>query len=156
MWSNFLLGSQVYIKETTPNINWKIDKETKKIGNFICKKATGSFRGREYTAWFSTEMPLQFGPWKLNGLPGLILEAYDIDKSVYWYFKSVEYPSKTKAEVKYMSIPKNQNFKSYNEFKKIEEEKIDALADKQKIVMKNYPDVTLRMPKKSEMFIECE
>lgn len=156
MWSNFLSGNQVYIKETTPNINWKISKEIKKIGKFTCKKASANFRGRNYTAWFSSEIPLSFGPWKLNGLPGLILEAYDADKSVYWYFKSVEYPSKTNADVKYMKIPKSQHFKSYDEFKKFQQEKTEDLADKQKIAKKSFPDVILTMPKKSDIYIECE
>ncbi|MHA6281271.1 GLPGLI family protein [Salinimicrobium sp. CAU 1759] len=82
-----------YVREDIPNIDWTIHEDTKLIGSHTAKKATGSFRGREYTAWFSTEIPLPFGPWKLQGLPGLILEAYDAQKEIYWYFKSLNYPS---------------------------------------------------------------
>ncbi|WP_282629530.1 GLPGLI family protein [Empedobacter sedimenti] len=57
--------------------NWKIENETKMILNQKCQKATTTFRGRNYTAWFSTKIKYPFGPWKMNGLPGLVLEVND-------------------------------------------------------------------------------
>ena len=54
-----------------------IENETKMILNQKCQKASTSFRGRNYTAWFSTKIKYPFGPWKMNGLPGIILEVYD-------------------------------------------------------------------------------
>ena len=60
MWSNLLYGKQVYVKEVVDKINWKIVKDTKKIGKFNCKKATAKFRGRNYTAWFTTEIPVSY------------------------------------------------------------------------------------------------
>ena len=92
IWSSFLYGKQLYVKEAATKLNWKIEKETKKIGKFICKKATTTLRGRDYIVWFVTEISTPFGPWKLNVLTGLILEEYDRKKFECWYFKSVEYP----------------------------------------------------------------
>lgn len=54
---------------------WEITDESKEIIGYQCFMATADFRGRRWTAWFSPEIPLQEGPWKLCGLPGLILEA---------------------------------------------------------------------------------
>lgn len=56
---------------------WEISDESKEILGYQCFKATADYRGRRWTAWFAPEIPIQEGPWKLCGLPGLILEAYD-------------------------------------------------------------------------------
>lgn len=82
-----------FVKEKTQKINWSIEEETKIIGGYECQKATTHFRGRDYTVWFTTKIPVPYGPWKLQGLPGAILEAYDTHKEIYWYFKSLEYPA---------------------------------------------------------------
>ncbi len=62
------------------DFNWEIskDKEIELLG-YKCKKATGKFRGREYTAWFTTDLPISIGPLKFRGLPGIILKISDKD-----------------------------------------------------------------------------
>ncbi len=80
-------------------IQWKIEKQTKQVGNFTCKKATCRYKGREYTAWFTPEIPISDGPWKLHGLPGLILEAEDSKGEFKYKLKRVVYPYSGKAIV---------------------------------------------------------
>jgi GLPGLI family protein len=58
-------------------INWKISSEKENILGYITQKATAIFAGRQWTAWFTTEIPISDGPYKFYGLPGLILKVYD-------------------------------------------------------------------------------
>lgn len=64
-------------KEEWKKPEWNTTDESKEILGYECFKATTDYRGRRWTAWFAPEIPVQEGPWKLCGLPGLILEAYD-------------------------------------------------------------------------------
>lgn len=64
------------------NIYWEISDSQKQILGFDCIKATANYHGRNWSAWFSEEIPLVDGPWKLTGLPGLILEA-ETDDGLY-------------------------------------------------------------------------
>ncbi|MEX0595552.1 MAG: GLPGLI family protein, partial [Candidatus Paceibacterota bacterium] len=85
--------SEAFIfKENWVDINWKIESDTKKIGNYTATLAKGSFRGRDYSAWFTYDIPIPFGPWKLHGLPGLILEAEDSEKMMRFYATEVIIP----------------------------------------------------------------
>lgn len=55
--------------------DWQFTTDTLSVLGYLCQKATAIFRGREYEAWFTAEIPIKEGPWKLYGLPGLILKA---------------------------------------------------------------------------------
>jgi GLPGLI family protein len=70
--------------------DWKITKDTLSFSGIHAQKATAQFKGRNWTAWFAPELPFESGPWKLNGLPGLIIEAYDDKKEVQFKFLGVE------------------------------------------------------------------
>jgi len=74
------------------DISWEISDERKKIDTFMCRKAVGNFRGRSYTAWYAEEIRSSAGPWKLFGLPGLILEATDSENMFRAYAKKIVYP----------------------------------------------------------------
>lgn len=76
------LFTDYIISEEAPKIDWKIAKDTANFSGISCRKATAYFKGRNWTAWYAPALPFQSGPWKLNGLPGLIIEAYDEKKEV--------------------------------------------------------------------------
>lgn len=63
--------------EETEKPAWKIINEKKTISNYICQKATTNYLGREWIAWFTNDIPFQDGPYKFNGLPGLVVQISD-------------------------------------------------------------------------------
>lgn len=78
------------IVEKTPNFSWKLLEESKTIDNITLNKATCYFRGRNYIAWYSIETPIKAGPWKFQGLPGLIFEIHDETKRYNWFLQEVK------------------------------------------------------------------
>ena len=71
------VGNDSYKVLEDRKIEWKILPEKKKIGEFNTQKATTNFAGRNWTAWFTNEVPILDGPYKFSGLPGLIVEISD-------------------------------------------------------------------------------
>lgn len=64
-----------YYTEPTERIEWNIEEDTATIISYRCRKATARYRGLQWTVYFTEEIPIAEGPWKLHGLPGLILRA---------------------------------------------------------------------------------
>jgi GLPGLI family protein len=76
--------SEYYVYEENPNLKWQISSEKEKIGVYNTQKATTEFGGRQWTAWFTPEIPIQDGPYKFSGLPGLIVKIEDAGQNYLW------------------------------------------------------------------------
>lgn len=66
---------QMYYDEPLDEIEWSITDSTATVLGYECVIARTDYHGRHWKAWFAPEIPVPFGPWKLRGLPGLILKA---------------------------------------------------------------------------------
>lgn len=71
------VGDDIYSYSTKDPIKWKLENETKTYQGFKAQKATANYGGRKWIAWFTKEIPFNEGPYKFQGLPGLILEIQD-------------------------------------------------------------------------------
>lgn len=79
-----------YYTESVEKMDWKLHNEKMKICGYECQRATCHWRGRDFEAWFSTEIPVRLGPWTFGGLPGLILKLYDSEKLYVWEAVSLQ------------------------------------------------------------------
>lgn len=71
-------------EERNDLINWELQNDTTTICGYNCNKATCSYGGRKWMVYYTTEIPVQFGPWKFSGLPGLIMAATD-DENIHTF-----------------------------------------------------------------------
>ena len=86
-----VIDSTNYILKEVIKINdWEYVDSTKMILDETCFLAIKYHRGRTYFAWFnpSVNEELHKGPWKLQGLPGLVMEAYSIDGCIKFTIES--------------------------------------------------------------------
>lgn len=67
-------------EENMPQMNWTLESQDTTIANYTCNKATTTYRGRTWNVYYTLGIPVSDGPWKLCGLPGLILYAQDSRK----------------------------------------------------------------------------
>lgn len=73
------LGNDSFKFSEIINTNWKLIDQDTLINGYRCKKATINHLGRKWIAWYNTEVPVSFGPYKFYGLPGLIMSLKDSD-----------------------------------------------------------------------------
>ncbi len=118
--TNFL-NRNFLIKDKIEKFNWKLTDETKKIGEYQCKKATATIDNNIRTAWYSEEIPSNAGPSVYGGLPGLILEIKAGNKII--TATKISF-IKEKIEIK---PPTKGKIVTRDKFNKIKEEKIKAL-----------------------------
>lgn len=81
-----------YILDSLKTIPWQLLSERRKIGKFLCYKAQGRVSGRDYVAWYTLQVPVGKGPWKLYGLPGLIIEAHEVNGVASFWLVSINMP----------------------------------------------------------------
>jgi len=159
---NDLLSDSIYIISSIEDkkykiidnfnsLNWELQSDQSKLINGIeVYKATTNFRGRKYSAWYNPKIPVQAGPWKFGGLPGLIIEIFDNDNKFRWLAKAIKYPYKLEKD---FSVPNSENLKDIS-FRGYVDLKSNIKADKQKMKMARAPQGVKLISSKSARGIE--
>ena len=106
-------------------LNWRLTNETQKIQNYNCQKAVLKFGGREWTAWFTPDLPFQDGPNLFRKLPGLIVSIEDSKKHhsfrLIANYKTKDTPTNIEQKLKILrtyEVTRKQFNKKWNEFRK--------------------------------------
>lgn len=116
------------LEEIVPPIDWTISTDTATVLGYLCTKATATLRGRTYDAWFTTEIPTNDGPWKLYGLPGLILKAETTDGI--FRFRAIGLQNVTNVAIAFPDDRKKvpaKDFKQINDFRKNKNRQIEVI-----------------------------
>ena len=147
---DFTLQNKYVIKGELIKPDWTIVSDSiKTIENYTCLMAKGNVRGRDYTVWFTPDIPVSAGPWKLWGLPGLIVSAQSDDKMVNFYMISFKKTDKEPVEPIVKATVTHEEYKIlFNDAIKKLSRSIRATNESIDIDVKisvsdNYPDKTL-------------
>lgn len=111
----FIADESFIVSDSYDPFNWEITTETKVIAGYSCYGAKTSFRGRDYIAYFTPEIPLSSGPYKFGGLPGLILEIKTSDEKFAWFCRSISKISP--SEIKQIVAPTGKKAISQEAYK---------------------------------------
>lgn len=75
------LSKKYQYKEDCPTLKWEMLERDTVIAGYHCNKARTSLFGRDYIAWYSPEVDMPYGPYKFNGLPGLVFQVVDTQEN---------------------------------------------------------------------------
>ncbi|WP_421919156.1 GLPGLI family protein [Marinifilum sp.] len=125
------------LKEPLGLFLWKIEAESKTILGYQCNKASCSFRGRKYIAYFTREVPFKAAPWKFHGLPGVVMEVYSTDDYCKWTAQSLSIKQrKTERSVSFDDL-QAINLQQY--IKMLKKRRLESIEIAKKELMK-FPD----------------
>ncbi|PKG43966.1 GLPGLI family protein, partial [Psychroflexus sp. MES1-P1E] len=96
----------LYTENIAPYV-WEVKKDKKTVNEFKVQKAITNFAGREYEAWFTEEIPITQGPYKFDGLPGLIIQISDTENHYNYQLISFK---KLKAKKGIEDFDNNKNY----------------------------------------------
>ena len=154
-----IFGREFLIVEPLVQPEWKLIDETKKIGDYNCFKAelvipVSEKQKKEYeeflkkeekkpalfkmekpedkviTAWYTPEIPVNFGPDNYWGLPGLILEVSE--ERLIILCSKVVLSNKEKTKIK---APNTGEKVSQKKFDEIQKKKTDSMKDEDGVIM---------------------
>jgi len=101
IYKNYPTGQITYIGRVMPNsfqynenvdvFKWQLTNIVDTIGGYVAHCAYTEYGGRHWVAWYTTDIPINDGPYKFRGLPGLIIKLYDNKEYYVFNMASIEH-----------------------------------------------------------------
>mgnify|MGYP003657679479 CR=1 FL=1 len=114
--------------------------DKKIIGTFKCNLVNLNFRGRDYDIWYTYDIPTPFGPWKFNGLPGLIVKITSLDKQI--NFQLIEINTNY---IKDIIVPENGDKISFKEYVDYKNKTVDEFIEKLKAKLPRGATISVKV-----------
>ncbi len=92
--------------EDMPSFDWELTDSVTDVLGYQCQSAKCKFRGREWTVFYTEDIPLMDGPWKFHGLPGLIMKATDAGSQ--YSFECIGIKSQADRPITIYKVPFNE------------------------------------------------
>ena len=137
MIASFGAPSFVYYQEPIADYGWEMMEGDSIIGGYPCQKAQMTYRGHTWEVWFTPEIAVSDGPWKLCGLPGLILDAADKEGDYHFMFTGLENDTDREILLSTYHMKRTTAPNMYKMFLKADEEALARMPT----------DISLRMGK---------
>ena len=142
------IGMDAFRVAEERKMTWKILPDKQKIGNWETQKAITEFAGRKWTAWFCSDIPIQDGPYKFSGLPGLVVKLEDDTHSHLYNLIAIKNLGVLEPEIYAFQISKEIPLKSAEYKKLLLEHRKDPAKGLRQISMDN--GVVLNMANSAE------
>lgn len=138
-----ITSSDYLYEELNESFQWQIVTDTMTILTYLCQKAVTDFRGRHYEAWFAVDIPINEGPWKFSGLPGLILKVSDQEEHFVFMATAIQ-----KEEMPLVFADKNYIKTNRKELSKIYKKYSD---DPIGYIKNSYPGASINIRMQDEL-----
>lgn len=149
IYNEIIINKKIFIGENINLFDWKIVSNSDSlILGFKCQKATTAFRGRNYEAYFSSELAPFGGPWKFDGLPGTILSIKSLDG--YFVIEPMQIIKNPKFNNQTKYIFKNEEIITWNNFKKLYRLKLEEQLKRMKSLSEDGEGGSIKITDKIE------
>lgn len=110
--------SEIVYRDLNNKVKYKLTGKSKKISKYDCQEAKFNLNGRKYTVWFTPEIEINFGPYKINGFPGLITEIIEETNKIHIVLKSFQKLTDITEFQKYKKYILSKKVLDYDEYEK--------------------------------------